>query len=149
MTAVAEENNKAAMIQDKKKRSASNIAAWENATEVHSIGNLTLVDKHLNTGFSNGSFRDKRNHVLSAMFGEKVSLKTGEKEYPKSVLFPGARWVFMRQWRTDVDSRLSPDLMTKDYWSKAEREFYVNKLENSLQLLLGSLTTDIVEEEEE
>lgn len=149
MEAVVEENDKTAMIKEKKKRSMSNIAAWENAAEVHSIGNLTLVDKQLNIGFSNGSFKDKRNHVLSAMFGEKVAIKTGEKEYPTSVLFPGARWVFMRQWRTDVDSRLSLDLMTRDYWSKAEREFYVEKLEKSLQLLLGSLTNDTTEEEEE
>lgn len=148
MEIVVEENDKVSMITEKKKRTATNIAAWENAAEVHSIGNLTLVDKQLNIGFSNGSFRDKRNHVLSAMLGEKVAIKTGEKEYPKSVLFPGARWVFMRQWRTDVDSRLSPELMTKDYWSKAEREFYVDKLENSLQLLLGSLTNEGTEEEE-
>ncbi len=135
--AVVEENNKTTLIEPASPRSKIGADIWENAAEVHSIGNLTLVDKQLNIGFSNGSFRDKRNHVLSAMFGETITIKTGEKQYDSSLLLPGARWVFLRQWRTDIDSKLSLDLMTRDFWSKAERDFYVNELEKSLHFLLG------------
>jgi hypothetical protein len=148
MGVVVEENNNKQMIERKTNRSQSTIDAWENAAEVHSIGNLTLVDKQLNIGFSNGSFREKRNHVLAAMYGESITIKSGEKTYSSSILLPGARWVFMRQWRTDKDSTLSPEIMVKDFWSKAEREFYVQKLETSLKIL-GVITEQIDEEVEE
>ena len=144
LTPVIEENNKTALVDKREKSTIADLTIWESAAEVHSIGNLTLVDKKLNIGFSNGNFQAKRNHVLSAMYGEVIN---NEKSYSESVLFPGARWVFMRQWRTDADCGLSPDLMTKNHWSKAERNFYVEKLERSLALLLGDITAPVVKEE--
>lgn len=136
--AVVEENGKRQSIEAKSSREKIGADIWETAAEVHSIGNLTLVDKQLNIGFSNGTFDKKRNHVLAAMRGETVKLDSEkEKSYGESVLFPGARWVFLRQWRTDVHSELSSSLMTKAFWSKAEREFYVDRLEESLSFLLG------------
>ena len=103
------------------------------------------MDDKLNKGFSNGTFREKRNHVLSAMFGESVT--TSEKTYPDSVLLPGARWVFLRQWRTDVSDTLQPELMTKDFWTKKEREFYVKTMENALHTMLAQATDNGEEED--
>ncbi len=145
MRSVVEENGKQPLIDTNGGRTRITADMWETAAEVHSIGNLTLVDDKLNKGFSNGTFREKRNHVLSAMFGESVT--TGEKTYPHSVLLPGARWVFLRQWRTDVSDTLQPELMTKDFWTKKEREFYVKTMENALHTMLAQATDNGEEED--
>ena len=109
---------------------------WAAKAETHVIGNLTLVDHDLNGGFSNGTFVKKRDHVIAAMRGEEVSLDAGgTKSYDASVLLPGARWVFLREWR--LEGGLSMDTFRKNYWSKGERNYYTAKIESALRQLLN------------
>jgi len=137
------ESNMASVIRDNGEKTIDDIvsAVWqsryeeiERAADINTIGNLTLVDKKLNIGFSNEGFLEKRNHVLCAMFGMKMV----DRDYSESTVFPGARWVFMREWLTgDGERSLPSQKLSCNLWSKQERKIYVNHIVESLSLLLG------------
>ena len=77
----------------------------ENLAGIHSFDNLTLLDKDLNIRYSNHAFNQKRNHLLYAVFGLPIPNDKEEESiyYNKSVIFPGTKWVFLREY-TDTDS---------------------------------------------
>lgn len=137
------EKNMASVMEDNGEKTINDIVseAWqsryeeiERAADINTIGNLTLVDKKLNIGFSNESFLEKRNHVLCAMFGMKMV----DRDYSQSVVFPGARWVFMREWLANgVEKNLPSHILSCNLWSKQERKIYVNYIVESLSLLFG------------
>jgi hypothetical protein len=133
-------------LAEKTETNKETMEKWVTKAEIHMLGNLTLIDKQLNIGFSNGTFMTKRNHVISAMRGETVKLDSGaDKEYPTSVLFPGTRWVFLREWR--LGNGLTQDTFTKEFWCKAERDSYVSKIEIALDLLLGLTVVDALQQQ--
>lgn len=101
----------------------------ENEAGIHELGNLTLVDKKLNIGFSDGDFTEKRSHIISAMYGTSVAAT--DKKYEYSVLFPGTRWVFLRQRPVD-----DPIMLQSPIWSSKDREAYVAQIEESLKTFL-------------
>ena len=105
---------------------------YEQEEKIHMIGNLTLIDKQLNIGFSNGWFCQKRKHVLCALFGQEIEMKDGKKKkYENSVIFPGTRWVFLREFDNEN---------TQKEWNMNDKEKYGDAIAQTIFDYLASNT---------
>lgn len=101
----------------------------ENLADIDRFDNLTLLDKDLNIRYSNYALNKKRDHLISAVFGLPVPADDNDNTnddlsyYEKSVILPGTRWVFLREYNQPDD---------KNYWSQKDREEYINSVQNSI-----------------
>lgn len=124
-------------IKDVKKLTDSQVEQVEELANVHGFSNLTLLDKNLNIRYSNHSLENKRKHLLAALFGLPIprddspdnstsTFETKQEEdkfYEKSVIFPGTRWVFLREYA---------DAENCNYWSNKDKEAYETNVRKSI-----------------
>lgn len=113
-----------------------NVANWSNqnktlieriesAAQLNALSNLTLLDKNLNIRYGDNFFREKRNHILAARFGNPVPYGDSISYYEQSVIFPGTMWVFMRQYNGIIDN-------DRDRWDANDRQEYINCMQKSI-----------------
>ena len=100
----------------------------EKTIKLNSLNNLTLLDKTLNIKVSNYNFLQKRHYILEALRGKGI--------LANSVVFPGTRWVFLREWVANEYSIDTYNNINNEIWSDAEGENYVNFIKESLLKLL-------------
>ena len=108
----------------------------EEAANLNTLSNLTLVDKNLNIRYGDRFFNEKRNNILAARFGQPIHLMADDASdnpdrnyYKQSVIFPGTMWVFMRQYRNARDA---------DRWTAKDQENYIACMQTSIYTLLNS-----------
>lgn len=114
-----------------------NIEKWSG---IHSFDNLTLLDKDLNIRYSNNDFNIKRDHILYAVFGLPIpnDKKDEQTYYSKSVVFPGTKWVFLREY-ADPGSGENSNKIYHNYWSKKDKEAYIKSIQESISTYLRCL----------
>ena len=109
------------------KLSDPQIEQIESFADIHIFSNLTLLDKDLNIRYSNHSIKQKRKHLIAAIFGLPIPKENNtddEKEfYEKSVIFPGTKWVFLREY-ADPDNY--------NYWSTSDKTEYEKSVKESI-----------------
>ena len=101
----------------------------ENAAQLNTLSNLTLLDKNLNIRYGDNFFKEKRNHILAARFGNPVPHGTSSSYYEQSVIFPGTMWVFMRQYNGIINN-------DRDRWDATDRQEYIDCMQKSIYRFL-------------
>ena len=130
----------------------------EEAARLHDLSNLTLLDKKLNASYKDNFFSEKRKHILAARFGYPIpkSIDTGKDYYKQSVIFPGTMWVFLREYQEEPgkqnqalenDSADQPQapVNTSDFWTREDREKYIETMEESISRLLATKGNNVPE----
>ena len=97
----------------------------ESAAQLNALSNLTLLDKNLNIRYGDNFFKEKRNHILAARFGNPVPYGDSSSYYEQSVIFPGTMWVFMRQYNGIIEN-------DRDRWDANDRQEYINCIQKSI-----------------
>lgn len=130
----------------------------EEAARLHDLSNLTLLDKKLNASYKDNFFSEKRKHILAARFGYPIpkSIDTGKDYYKQSVIFPGTMWVFLREYQEEpgkqnqalendsADQSQAP-VNTSDFWTREDREKYIETMEESISRLLATKGNNVPE----
>lgn len=101
----------------------------ESAAQLNALSNLTLLDKNLNIRYGDNFFREKRNHILAARFGNPVPHGAACNYYEQSVIFPGTMWVFMRQYNGVIKTN-------QDRWDANDRHEYIKCIQESIYKFL-------------
>ena len=107
----------------------------ENAAQLNALSNLTLLDKNLNIRYGDNFFKEKRNHILAARFGNPVPQGDSSKYYEQSVIFPGTMWVFMRQYNSEINN-------DRNRWDAVDRQIYIDCIQKSIYKFLVPIEED-------
>lgn len=117
----------------------------EDAAQVNSLSNLTLLDKNLNIRYGDNFFIEKKKHILAARFGYSIpgvnSEGNFEEHYKQSVIFPGTMLVFMRQYKTNENVGLDDEEsknMNDSRWNAQDRENYIKCMQESIFRFLSA-----------
>lgn len=111
----------------------------ESAAQLNTLSNLTLLDKNLNIRYGDNFFKEKRNHILAARFGNPVPNGDSSSYYEQSVIFPGTMWVFMRQYNGIIEN-------DRDRWDAKDRQEYINCIQRSIFRFLKPVNNETKEE---
>ena len=130
-SAMADEIKKA----DWNKQNKALIEKIESAAQLNTLSNLTLLDKNLNIRYGDNFFKEKRNHILAARFGNPVPHGNSSKYYDQSVIFPGTMWVFMRQYNGIIEN-------DRDRWDANDRQEYIQCIQESVFRFLKPLDNE-------
>lgn len=128
----------------------------EDAAQVNSLSNLTLLDKNLNIRYGDNFFMEKKKHILAARFGYSIpGVKSGTNfgdHYKQSVIFPGTMLVFMRQYKTNKDTDLDDSEsknMNNDRWNAKDRANYIVCMQESIFRFLSPIKPTVNESDGE
>ncbi len=100
----------------------------EKTKKLNSLNNLTLLDKTLNITVSNHSFLEKRHIIIEAL--------RGKGKLSESIVFPGTRWVFLREWISNEYESTTYEYINSNIWTDVEGTNYVEFIKNSIAKLL-------------
>lgn len=115
------------------------IESIESAAQLNALSNLTLLDKNLNIRYGDNFFKEKRNHILAARFGNPIPYGDSSSYYEQSVIFPGTMWVFMRQYNGIIEN-------DRDRWDSNDRQEYINCIQRSIFRFLKPVNNETKEE---